>query len=80
MKLLLRLFFVLTPFYSFSQLSENVELIFHWDEDSLVGSEIYDNTYNEVWGVVLEEREYAIIGRSEERDEYIFNAFHYECG
>ena len=54
MKLLLRLFFVLTPFYSFSQLSENVELLFHWDADSLVGSEIYDNTYNEVWGVVLE--------------------------
>ena len=62
MKLLLRLFFVLTPFYSFSQLSENVELLFHWGEDSLVGSEIFDNTYNEVWGVVLEGREYAIIG------------------
>ena len=62
MKLLLRLFFVLTPFYSFSQLSENVVLLFHWDEDSLVGSQIFDNTYNEVWGVVLEGREYAIIG------------------
>ena len=62
MKLLLRLFFMLMPFYSFSQLSENVELLFHWDEDSLVGSQIFDNTYNEVWGVVLEGREYAIIG------------------
>lgn len=62
MKLLLRLIFLLTPFYSFSQLSENVELLFHWDEDSLVGSQIFDNTYNEVWGVSQQGREYAIIG------------------
>ena len=62
MKLLLRLIFLLTPFYSFSQLSENVELLFHWDEDSLVGSQIFDNTYNEVWGVSQQGREYAVIG------------------
>ena len=62
MKLLLRLIFLLTPFYSFSQLSENVDLLFHWDEDSLVGSQIFDNTYNEVWGVSKQGREYAIIG------------------
>ena len=62
MKLLLRIFLVLTPLMSFAQLSENVELLFHWDEDSLVGSQIFDNTYNEVWGVVIDGREYAIIG------------------
>ena len=62
MKLLLRIFLVLTPLMSFAQSSENVELLFHWDEDSLVGSQIFDNTYNEVWGVVIDGREYAIIG------------------
>lgn len=46
----------------FAQDSENVDLLFHWQEDSLVGSQIFDNTYNEVWGLVYQEREYAIIG------------------
>jgi len=62
MKLLLRIFLVIAPLMSFAQSSENVELLFHWDEDSLVGSQIFDNTYNEVWGVVIDGREYAIIG------------------
>lgn len=62
MKVILRICFVFLPFLSFSQLSENVELLFHWDEDSLVGSQIFDNTYNEIWGVLVDDREYAIIG------------------
>lgn len=47
---------------SFAQNAENINLLYHWSEDTLVGSEIFDNTYNEVWGVVLNNREYAIIG------------------
>ena len=44
------------------QISENVDLLFNWNEDTLVGSSAYDNVYNEIWGVVINEREYAIIG------------------
>jgi len=59
---LLRIVLLFFPFYVFSQSSQNVELLFNWDEDTLVGSQIFDNTYNEVWGVVVKGREYAIIG------------------
>ena len=55
-------FILLFPFLVFSQDSQNVELLFHWDEDTLVGSQIFDNTYNEIWGIVHDQREYAIIG------------------
>ena len=47
---------------SFAQTNQNLELLFHWSEDSLVGSAAYNNTYNEVWGFVENEREYAVIG------------------
>ena len=55
-------FIFLLPISLFAQDSQNVELLFHWDEDSLVGSQIFDNTYNEIWGIVHDQREYAIIG------------------
>ena len=45
-----------------AQISENVNLLFNWNEDTLVGSSAYDNVYNEIWGVVIDDREYAIIG------------------
>ena len=45
-----------------SQTAENVNLLFNWNEDTLVGSATYDNIYNEIWGVVIDNREYAIIG------------------
>ena len=45
-----------------AQISENVDLLFNWNEDTLVGSSAYDNVYNEIWGVVINDREYAIIG------------------
>lgn len=50
------------PIHLLAQESENVELLFHWDEDTLVGSQVFDNTYNEIWGIVHNHREYAIIG------------------
>ena len=49
----------------YSQQSQNVELLYHWSEDSLEGSLIFDNTYNEVWGIMNQNREYAIIGSTE---------------
>ena len=45
-----------------AQNSENVNLLFHWSEDTLIGSDDFDNIYNEIWGVVVDDREYAIIG------------------
>ena len=36
-----------------AQVAENVNLLFNWNEDTLVGSTEYDNVYNEIWGVVV---------------------------
>ena len=47
---------------TFSQISQNVNLLYNWNEDSLIGSKEYNNIYNEIWGVVVDGREYAIIG------------------
>lgn len=41
---------------------EKAELLGQWSKDGLVGSSLYDNIYNEVWGVALNGREYAIMG------------------
>ena len=54
--------FFLCLHISFSQISQNVNLLYNWNEDSLIGSKEYDNVYNEIWGVVVDGREYAIIG------------------
>ena len=43
----------------------NLELLYQWSSDELVGSEEYDNTYNEVWGFVQNNREFAVIGSTE---------------
>lgn len=42
--------------------AEEVELLGRWKVDSLVGSSIYNNTYNEVWGLARNGHEYAVIG------------------
>lgn len=39
-----------------------LQLLGHWSDTTLVGSRFYDNTYNEVWGLAVGDREYAIIG------------------
>jgi choice-of-anchor B domain-containing protein len=45
-----------------SQNSLNMNLLYQWDDPSLVSSFAHDNTYNEVWGYAKNGREYAIIG------------------
>ncbi|MFQ5335697.1 MAG: hypothetical protein ACE5DN_06450 [Flavobacteriales bacterium] len=45
-----------------AQDSLNVHLLYHWNDTTLVGSNAYNNTYNEVWGFVQGGREYAVIG------------------
>lgn len=61
MKLYLLLFLAL-----FGSLSLNAQvpmnLLGTWNDSTLVGSSAYNNTYNEIWGMVVNDREYAIIG------------------
>lgn len=42
--------------------TEPATLLGRWFEDTLVGSSAYDNTYNEVWGLAADGREFAILG------------------
>ena len=45
-----------------SNAQQTANLLFHWQDTTLVGSWTYDNTYNECWGMVVNDREIAIIG------------------
>ena len=56
------LFYILFTTTIQAQDSENINLLYQWSVDTLIGSEVFDNVYNEVWGVVVDDREYAIIG------------------
>ena len=56
------LFYILFTTTIQAQDSENINLLYQWSVDTLIGSEAFDNVYNEVWGVVVDDREYAIIG------------------
>jgi len=53
--------FLLLPFLALGQAQE-ATLVHHWEDPSLVGSATFNNTYNEVWGIVANNREFAIIG------------------
>ena len=41
---------------------QNATKLFNWMDSTLVGSTAYNNTYNECWGVVINNHEIAIIG------------------
>lgn len=41
---------------------QQANLLGTWKDPALVGSAAYNNTYNEIWGVAANGREYAIIG------------------
>ena len=44
------------------QAQQTATLLYNWQDTSLVGSWAYNNTYNECWGLVVNDREFAIIG------------------
>lgn len=44
---------------------EQATLLGQWNDDTLVGSAAFDNTYNEIWGLAVDGREYAIIGTTQ---------------
>ena len=54
-----------TTSISFTQNSQNTSLLFHWNDTTILGSENYDNVYNEIWGLVVNEREFAVIGSTD---------------
>ena len=56
------LYFIFIFFQFFAQSGSNVNLLFHWEDTSLVASTAHDNVYNEIWGVTVKGKEYAIIG------------------
>ena len=45
-----------------SQQIINYNQIFNWTNDTLVGSYVYDNIYNEIWGGKINDIEFAVIG------------------
>ena len=49
---------------TFAQIPYNIDLLYNWTDDTLIPSIYYNNTYNEIWGFVHEDREYAVIGSS----------------
>lgn len=54
--------FLFLPTIFFAQEAEEANLLFNWDDPSIVGSAAYDNAYNEIWGFVANNREIAVIG------------------
>ncbi len=42
--------------------AQEIDLVFHWEDPTIPGSAEYNNAYNEVWGLVVEGREFAVIG------------------
>ncbi len=42
--------------------AEQLKLLGHWRDSSIVGSSAYNNAFNEVWGIWNKGREYAVIG------------------
>lgn len=40
----------------------NASVLFQWKEDTIPGSAVYDNAYNEIWGFTQDGNEYAVIG------------------
>jgi choice-of-anchor B domain-containing protein len=55
-------------FFFFTFISLNIkaqfdsQLLFHWNDSTIVGSQAYNNAYNEIWGININNSEIAIIG------------------
>lgn len=53
---------ILILLFSFFCNSQEANLIYNWNDTSLVGSWAYDNAYNEIWGFEINNHEFAVIG------------------
>ncbi|MBK9272662.1 MAG: choice-of-anchor B family protein [Saprospiraceae bacterium] len=61
----MKLFYLLLLFFYQTVLGAQavqLELLGHWRDPEIVGSAAYNNAFNEVWGVWVDGREYAVIG------------------
>lgn len=47
------------------QAQENVTLLYNWIDDEISGSSLYNNSYNEVWGMLVNDREFAVMGSTQ---------------
>lgn len=72
-------------FYTVSGQGTLVNSISNWKDNTLIGSKKYNNTYNEVWGIAVNGKEYGIIGSTAgthfidvTNPESIFEAFFVE--
>ena len=43
-------------------IAQQAQLLYNWQDSTLVGSWAYNNTYNEIWGLEINDSEIAIIG------------------
>ena len=59
------LLFVAVIFSGLVQAQTEATLLGRWSDDSIVGSSLYDNAYNEIWGYAAAGKEYAIIGSTD---------------
>ena len=48
-----------------AQQAHDLELVYHWENTTIVPSSFFGNPYNEVWGYWKNGREYAIIGSTD---------------
>ncbi len=56
------IFTIIILLNSYFSNSQEANLLFNWNDTSLVGSWAYDNTYNEIWGFEINNHEFAVIG------------------
>ena len=56
---------VLLPFMVTAQTSLNTSLLYHWMDSTITGTSLYDNAYNEVWGMAYNDKEFAVIGSTD---------------
>jgi len=56
------LLFLLCISNAYTQDSLNVSLVYHWEDTTLVPAAPFNNTYNEIWGLNIGNREYAVLG------------------
>jgi choice-of-anchor B domain-containing protein len=54
--------FVAIFFCQFANAQTQATLLGVWDDPELIGSNNYDNTYNEVWGIAVNGKEFGVIG------------------
>lgn len=58
----MRIILILMIGCNFVTAQQELNLLGTWSDSTLVASNAHNNTYNEIWGLVVDNREYAVIG------------------